>query len=139
MFIKKIHKHLDIAGIGVSVLCAVHCSLLPVLATVLPMLGLQFFNSEATETLFILLSVIIGITSLSASCRQHKNLLPLGFILSGFTVIAIGKLCFKGEFEWLFMTIGGLTIATAHYINRRKVKGYTAETLLACKVQSKAP
>lgn len=61
MLLKKISKNLDKLGVGVSLLCAVHCAALPLIISSLPLLGLKIFGNPLIETSIILLSLIIGI------------------------------------------------------------------------------
>jgi len=46
--------NLDKVGIGASLLCAIHCALLPVLFTTLPLMGVELLKSKHVEPGFIL-------------------------------------------------------------------------------------
>lgn len=117
MLFRKISSYLDHFGIGVSLMCAIHCALLPLIITVLPLLGLSFIANPYFETAIILTSLIIGYSSMIKSFRTHANSKPLLLLSWGFVLILFGHF-FSGEkFEWLFLGVGGLTVAAAHYYN----------------------
>lgn len=118
---RKLHKHVDMAGIGISFLCAVHCALLPLLVTALPLLGLQVFTQPSVELLMIVLSIIVGATSLALSFHKHKNLRPLTMLIIGFLGITAGHYWVAETLESFFTACGGLTIAISHYLNWQMV------------------
>jgi len=113
------NNKLDKIGICVSILCALHCALLPLVITLLPLIGFKFLSNEYFEIAIIATSLFIGYTSLKGSYRKHYNIRPLIIITQGFIVIFIGKLLIAPHYEWLFMTAGGLLIATAHFYNSK--------------------
>ena len=52
---KMIQKlNLDKVGMGASLLCGIHCALLPVLFTTLPLIGAELLKSKHVEPGFIL-------------------------------------------------------------------------------------
>jgi hypothetical protein len=109
--------NLDKVGITASVLCAIHCAFLPVLITVLPLLGIGFLVKGWVENLMVLLSILIAGTSLGLSFKLHQKLLPLVLLIIGLTVIAIVHLFLPENLEPFMLPFGGLMIATAHYFN----------------------
>ncbi len=116
---KKTNNKLDKIGICVSLLCAVHCALLPLIITLLPLIGFGFLANNYFEMAIIATSLLIGYTSLRGSYRKHCNKTPLIIITQGFAIIFIGKMLIAQHYEWLFLTAGGLLIATAHFYNSR--------------------
>jgi hypothetical protein len=124
-------RYIDRMGIGVSLLCAIHCALLPLIITMLPLLGLEVFADPLFENAIIFISLIIGITSLSSAFVQHKTRLPLLLMVTGFISIFIGHYFIAKDFEWLFLTLGGLTVAAAHYNNWQLIKRCSASSIHA--------
>ncbi|MEH3115447.1 MerC domain-containing protein [Pedobacter terrae] len=115
--------NLDRIGITASTLCAIHCAALPFLITVLPLWGMEFLANEAVEITMIAFSLIIGIWSLSAAYRkQHRSIIPILVLVTGFTCIAFGHFSGIEFLEPILIPIGGLTIAAAHYVNLRMLK-----------------
>ncbi|QJD98317.1 MerC domain-containing protein [Mucilaginibacter robiniae] len=115
------YRRLDHIGISLSLLCAIHCAMLPLILTVLPLLGLGFLASEYWEIGIIGSSLIVGCTSLISSYIKNRVVMPLLILVAGFTIITIGKLCITEAYEWMFMTAGGLLVATAHFYNWRLI------------------
>jgi hypothetical protein len=117
MLSRKLTVDLDKAGMGVSFLCAVHCAVLPLCLNVLPLIGMQFMASSYIETGIVLLSLIIGCTSLGRSWRQHRNPRPVLIMVLGFVVIFTGHFATAHQNEWMLLGLGGLLVATAHFYN----------------------
>jgi hypothetical protein len=109
---------LDQLGMVASLACAIHCAALPLVATLLPLLGLEFLANPTVEMVMIGLSLIIGIWSLTGSYPLHKKRAPMLVLLAGFSFIALGHFLFETA-EAVLIPIGGFTIAAAHYLNWR--------------------
>jgi hypothetical protein len=119
MILQKTKKQvkLDHLGIGVSLLCAVHCALLPIIITLLPLAGLKMLNNIFVEIAIIGSSLILACLSLGKSYKIHHNKSPLVMVFFGFLSIALGHFLIKNGLEWIFLTLGGVIIATAHWRN----------------------
>ena len=118
MDLQKTSSRLDNIGITASTLCAVHCALVPVLFTSLPLLGLGFLANAWVEWSMIILALMIGIYSIGLSyLRIHRQLQPLLLLAAGFTVIMLGHAFINGWAEAVIVPLGGLLIATAHFVN----------------------
>ena len=50
----------DALGIATSLACAIHCALLPLFLTSLPVLGIELLSSTSFEVLMIVLAFCIG-------------------------------------------------------------------------------
>lgn len=102
-----------------SIACAAHCSILP-LAITYGLLGGSFMMGHGIfELLFIGVSVFLAVSSLYSSYRNyHKNILPIALFVLGLLSISFGLILHAG-WEILLATLGGLVIATAHFLNYR--------------------
>jgi len=60
----------DALGIAASIACAIHCAILPLVLTSLPVLGINIINNLFFEIGMILLAMIIGIYSLNHGFRN---------------------------------------------------------------------
>ncbi|WP_231459587.1 MerC domain-containing protein [Pedobacter sp. Leaf132] len=128
MKITKTSINLDSLGITASVLCAIHCALVPLLITFLPLWGLSFLANEWVEISMILVSLILGIWSLSISYRkEHRTIYPTVILVLGFALIATGHFSGYDFLEPILIPIGGIVIATAHFINLKYVKSCTVK------------
>jgi hypothetical protein len=120
MSLSKTTQRLDRLGMTASTLCAVHCALVPIFLTTLPLLGLEFLSNEWVEISMIVVSVLLGTLSLSMSYRkQHHKLLPFMVLFSGFALITIGHFSGMASLEPILIPLGGFTVAAAHLVNWR--------------------
>ena len=114
--------NLDALGISASLLCAVHCSLLPVLLTLGALGGLSWLGHPLVEAVFIGLSLILAVASLLPSWRKvHGRIEPITLVLAGFALIVISHML-HAHHEPALMALGGLLIALAHLFNWRLMK-----------------
>ncbi|GAA4338166.1 MerC domain-containing protein [Mucilaginibacter gynuensis] len=124
----KIHSGLDTIGMTASLLCAVHCALVPLLLTALPLLGIGFLANEWVEISMIGLSAIIGCIALITTFKRHYSYTPLITLVTGFVLIFTGHALSNAAWEHIMVPLGGLTIAAAHYINWRLYTHQCADT-----------
>jgi hypothetical protein len=111
----------DALGITASLACAIHCALLPLFFTSLPVFGINVIQNIGFEILMVLLAFLIGMYSLYHGFkRHHHSLLPLIVFSAGF-VFLILKLFFIKYENWLL--IPGVTgIIVAHLINYKSCR-----------------
>jgi hypothetical protein len=122
MALKKIGSRLDSIGMTASTLCAIHCAIVPVLLTFLPLAGLGFLANPLFEWGMIILALLLGVSSIFLSYfRTHHRALPLLLLLAGFTLVIAGHIYLRGWAEAVIVPAGGLTIAFAHFINFKYV------------------
>jgi hypothetical protein len=144
---------LDRAGTTASFLCAIHCALMPVAVTILPVFGLGFIAHEAVEWMLIGLSASLGIISLMMGYRAHRSYHALLVLGMGVGLLCLGRLshppvCTANHDHATHIThshepahgrglsvtllvLGGLTVAGAHMINR-----HLCHSCLSCKEQA---
>jgi len=103
-----------------SILCAVHCAIVPLLITTLPLIGLGFLANPWFEWGMITFALFIGFYAIGSSyIKIHQKPLPIMLMLAGFLVIIGGHLFITDWHEAVIVPIGGLLIATAHFVNFR--------------------
>jgi len=118
----KLTSRLDNIGMTASTLCAIHCAIVPLVFTSLPLVGLGFLANPWVEWGMIIMAFIIGVSSISLSYfRTHKRVLPLTLLVVGFLVVIAGHLYITGWIEAIVVPLGGLTIAAAHFVNYKYV------------------
>lgn len=92
-------NYLDAAGIVASWMCAVHCLVLPLFISILPLGGLSFLLDETTEFGFIFATIVIALLSLlPAYFKQHGKLRSLVFFVNGIFLIVISHILFEENF-----------------------------------------
>ena len=117
----------DFTGMGLSIMCAVHCLLLPTLLIFLPSLVSLGLDNEMYHYWMIFLVIPISIYALSLGCRKHKkySLLIWGFFGLSFLIFAVLGEDMIGEFgEKLFTLIGATLLTLGHYFNFRLCQKY---------------
>ncbi|WP_114936829.1 MerC domain-containing protein [Mucilaginibacter endophyticus] len=118
MDFQKLSPRLDNIGITASTLCAVHCAVVPLAFTSLPLVGLGFLANAWVEWGMIIFALAIGVYSIGLSYkRTHHRSLPLAMLVVGFAIIMGGHGLAAGKTEAMIVPFGGLLIAAAHYVN----------------------
>jgi hypothetical protein len=120
------HKNVDRSNRISALLtlaCAIHCAAMPMLISVLPLLGLQFLASHLLEG--ILLAVGIGFGAygvLRAYFTQHRDIRPVIVLAVGTVLILLGMLVVSHEVEPFLVSIGALCVGAAQLLNIRSCK-----------------
>ena len=116
---------IDAAGATASLACAIHCALMPLVITLLPLAGLGFLASEPVEWLLLTLSATLGVCSLCLGYRTHRSQRALMVLAAGLALAAIGRIAEHGGTS-LFLAraraampliSGGLLDALSHGLN----------------------
>jgi len=108
----------DALGIAASVACAIHCALLPLVLTSLPILGVNIINNIWFELMMILIALFIGIYSLRHGFKKHHhNKLPIIIFSSGMTLLILKQVLHAQQMWFLIPAV--ILIVTAHYLNYR--------------------
>lgn len=111
----------DALGITASLACAIHCALLPLFFTSLPIFGFNIIENRTLEIIMVLLAFVIGIFSLYHGWKKHHHsFLPMLVFVVGFIFLVL-KLFFAEYESWLLIP-AVLGIVLAHFINYRFCK-----------------
>ena len=111
----------DLLGIGTSLACAIHCALLPLFFTSLPLFGINIIRNTSFEIIMIALAFLIGAFSLYHGFRKHHHsLVPLLIFLSGFVFLVLKEFYLHAA-AWLLIP-AVLLIITAHVLNYRSCR-----------------
>ena len=108
----------DALGITASLACAIHCALLPLFLSSLPLFGVNIIENIQFEYLMIGVAFAVGAYSLYHGHRKHHHSwLPL-------TLFSIGIICLLAKMQWhewrhWFLVPAVICIVTAHFINYR--------------------
>ncbi|HMO62298.1 MAG TPA: MerC domain-containing protein [Ferruginibacter sp.] len=108
----------DWIGIGTSILCAIHCALLPLIVPSLSLFGFNIIHNVFFEWGMILFAFIVGSYALfHGYIRHHRSLLPVYIFAAGFALLLLKQFFLHIE-NWLLLPAVCLIIA-AHYYNYR--------------------
>ncbi len=115
--------NLDIVGIGASLLCAIHCALLPVLFTTLPLMGIELLENDQVELGFILFSLVVGCFGLYNGYKKHHHKkLPLLLFITGILLLFFANFFLEDSIESIVKMVGAAAIVTAHLNNWRSCR-----------------
>lgn len=132
----KLAITLDSIGLTASVVCAIHCALLPLFLLALTFYGLKFVVGPLLEYSLISISVIIGLFTFSHGYRNHhKSLIPIVIFLTGLCIIFSSHSLFHESAhgtgfspEYIFSPIGAILIGAGHFLNRKFTKKISAKS-----------
>jgi hypothetical protein len=113
----------DWLGIGASVICAIHCALLPLLLTSLPLFGINIIHHLGFELGMIALALVIGSYSMYHGYKKHHHRLTpwLLFLLGGGFLIL--KQLFP-DYQLLLLVPAVALIIYAHLLNVRSCRSH---------------
>ena len=131
----RLHALLDRLGATGSLLCAIHCALLPVLIALLPSLGLSAALAPTFEVGFVLFATLFGLVVLVWSYRRHRAMRALWLLIPGLAVLWIGilypPLHHSVVPHAVAMTFGGTLVGLAHLANLRLNHGHVHDATCA--------
>ena len=111
----------DALGITASVACAIHCALLPLFLTSLPLFGVEIIDNFSFEIFMIIVAMVIGSYSFYHGFKKHHHSgIPFLLFIAG-----IGLLFAKQvwhEYQVWFLIPAVLLIVVAHFINYRSCR-----------------
>ncbi len=74
----------DALGVGASLACAVHCAVLPLVLTSLPVLGINIIENYSFEYFMIALAFVVGNYALLHGYKNHhRKFLPFLLFTAG--------------------------------------------------------
>jgi len=142
----KCHAHgwLDSLAISMSVICAVHCLLTPLLIALLPIISTTFWVHENFHLWMVFLVVPTTSLAVFMGCRKHKDKGVIALSMTGLVFIlsiafyqysahtshslnaqGVCLACVQNKSSGylnpttVFNSLGGLLLAIAHYRNYR--------------------
>ncbi len=111
----------DAIGIGASLACAIHCALLPLFFSSLPLLGINILHNTRFELGMILVSFAIGTYSLYHGYKKHHHSYkPMIFFTIGIAIM-LSRMVFRSIEIWLLFPAAFLIIF-AHVNNHMRCR-----------------
>ncbi|MCH5690172.1 MerC domain-containing protein [Niabella sp. W65] len=108
----------DALGITTSILCAIHCAVLPLFLAALPMFGVNIIENLAFEIGMIVLAFVIGCYALWHGYRwHHHNKSPLVLFSIGIAFLVLKQIFLNYHTVLLIPAV--IFIVSAHIINYR--------------------
>ena len=121
----------DRFGLTASLLCAIHCALLPLAIALLPSLGVAaWLGNEGFEEGFVVFASLLGLYTMVSGYRRHRAVRALWLLIPGLLVLWVSVLYPPLHHHLLAhavsMTLGGSLVGLAHLANLRLVHVHSA-------------
>ena len=89
----KFRINWDALGISASIACAIHCALLPLFLSSLPLFGINIIHNLTFEIGMILLAFAIGSYSMYHGYKKHHHSIqPWLLFVAGIVLLAIKQI-----------------------------------------------
>ena len=118
---KRVRAAADILGVGLSLLCLIHCLVLPVLIAFAPVLLKNLPGDDATHRTLAVVIGFVGFLAFRSGYKVHRRrwllwLFSLGLLLIS-VAAALGEAVLTGYGEAAITVVGGILLVTAHLFN----------------------
>jgi hypothetical protein len=110
----------DRVGVGASLLCALHCALLPILLALVPATSLGMVGWVDFDQAFVVFATVLGLTTLTLGYRRHRAFHALALLLPGLAMVWLASftsLHNHSVTHWSLMVAGGALLALGHFVN----------------------
>jgi uncharacterized membrane protein YoaK (UPF0700 family) len=106
----------DAFGIAASVACAIHCAVLPLILSSLPLFGINIIEHQGFEFLMIALAFAVGVYSLyHGRKKHHHSYYPMVLFAAGISLLFIKSMMHSHSLMLLLPAVSLVVIA--HYLN----------------------
>jgi uncharacterized membrane protein YoaK (UPF0700 family) len=106
----------DAFGIAASVACAIHCAVLPLILSSLPLFGINIIENQGFEFLMIALAFVVGVYSLyHGRKKHHHSYYPMVLFAAGICLLFIKSMLHSHSLMLLLPAVSLVVIA--HYLN----------------------
>jgi len=134
------HHHwgwLDRLGMGLALVCAIHCLLTPVLVVCIPLIATSFWSDESFHLWMLALVLPLTTASMFLGCRNHRDKFTILLAVAGISFLIGGIFIgfshgyhghhhsilpaslFPHGWESFLTTLGGTLLVLAHIRNYR--------------------
>ncbi len=111
----------DAFGITTSLACAIHCAVLPLLLSSLPLFGVNIIDNLRFEFFMIALAFVIGSYSLYHGFKKHHHSFkPFVLFTIGISLL-VAKQVWHNQ-QLLFLIPAVIFIILAHFINYKSCR-----------------
>jgi hypothetical protein len=130
--INRFQSFFDRLAVLISLLCAVHCLLLPVLLVAFPLLSGSLLSDESFHQLLLWVILPTSIISISLARCHHPDRKVLVLVSSGLFVLVFAALIaheyLPESIDIAMSVIGGILLAIGHIRNFKLCKQSTSNT-----------
>ena len=133
MKVKNHNKNIvlmEIVGVWLSVLCAIHCLSMPFLLFFAPYFVASFAFTSFVEWGLVVLSFGLGAILLTFDFLKHRQPQPLYFLGLAVLFKIVDMLVAQKQLEWIFGLSLGISIGIAYWVN------YKHKVACTCKLKA---
>jgi carbon starvation protein CstA len=127
---KIVQEYTDKFAIVLSMLCAIHCLLLPLLLVALPSIGALQLQNEAFHFWMLATVIPTSIYALTIGCKKHQRYRLLSWGISGLILMLMAVFFghdIAGESgEKTLTLLGAILVVVAHWGNFRRCQQHTS-------------
>ncbi|MEK0414250.1 MAG: hypothetical protein RL070_1738 [Bacteroidota bacterium] len=106
----------DAFGITASVACAIHCAVLPLILSSLPLFGVNIIENQGFEFIMIALAFVVGVYSLyHGRKKHHHSYYPMLLFAAGISLLFIKSMLHSHSLMLLLPAV--TLVVIAHYLN----------------------
>jgi uncharacterized membrane protein YoaK (UPF0700 family) len=106
----------DAFGIAASVACAIHCAVLPLILSSLPLFGVNIIENQGFEFIMIALAFVVGVYSLyHGRKKHHHSYYPMLLFAAGISLLFIKSMLHSHSLMLLLPAV--TLVVIAHYLN----------------------
>lgn len=109
----------DHMGMFTSILCALHCSAVPVFVSLGLVSGAGHAHNHYVDLFLATTGLVIALYTLVKDYMLHRSSFPIMLALGGFLILFTSILYFENT---AMNIMGGLLVAAAHFLNLRVSK-----------------
>jgi len=107
-------------GISASLICAIHCALMPLLLTSLPLFGVNLIENLWVELSLLGTAFVVGFISLWHGYRRHHHRVITFVVFSIGIALFLAHQLISIEYSGILLIFPGvIAILSAHYLNYR--------------------
>ena len=108
----------DRVGATVSFACAIHCIAMPLLLSVLPLVGLGILATETFERCMLASALVFAITSSCWGMRVHRSWKIAPMFCVAIVLMGVSRIC-AGAVHGVVLGLGGVLLSLSHLLNHR--------------------
>jgi hypothetical protein len=116
-------SRMDLAGGWASIVCALHCAVLPLAISALPGAGLEVLDNHGFDRGFAIFVALFGLVVIGAGYCPHRIRVVVAAYVAAVVLLFLGA--FSGDHgivHAVLLSLGGALMATAHLTNRDGVR-----------------
>lgn len=117
----QIQRFLDRSAVAASLLCLIHCLIVPLLLVSVPVISSTVLNDEAFHEVLLIFILPTSLIALFIGCRRHRDIVVLALGALGLLTL-LGVAYFGHDLlgetgEKAASVMGGITLGIAHLRN----------------------